>query len=198
MSIEKTGLKSKFVVGFDMDGVIIDHMQNKLILAKQYGYALSKEETHSEILPKKIPHEQYGLLQGELYGNSELALSAPLMKGALRGLEELQEKNIPFVLISRRRVPENAIALLDRRGLWGPFFTLQNTTFVESPEEKNIVAMREGVTHYIDDERKVLRLMPDVRSRFLFDEFQQFEDEKEFPRLFDWSMLLEQITAPSV
>lgn len=184
-----TSQVKKIVVGFDMDGVIIDHVQNKLTLAGRYAVHLRPEETHSEILPTKFPREEYLALQDVLYGGSELALGAPLMEGAFAVLKEMKEGGIPFVLISRRRDPENAIELLSRRGLWGDMFNAQNAFFVNTPEEKNVVSIREGVTHYFDDERKVLRAIPSVKNRFLFDSFRQFNDEKEFERVFDWAML---------
>ncbi len=184
-----TSQVKNIVVGFDMDGVIIDHVQNKLTLAKRYAVDLRPEETHSEILPTKFPRAEYLALQDVLYGGSELALGAPLMEGALAVLNELKSSNTPFVLISRRRDPENAIRLLSRRGLWGDIFNAQNAFFVSTPEEKNVVSMREGVTHYFDDERSVLRAIPSVKERFLFDSFRQFNDETEFERVFDWEML---------
>lgn len=186
---EKTIQGERHVVGFDMDGVIIDHTVNKIELAKRYGVALHCTDTHSERLSPHFPHGSYKDFQHELYGASDLALSAEVMAGAEATLRLLTERGISFVLISRRRNPEHAIALLSRRELWGTYFTEKNAFFVGTPEEKNVVAVREGVTHFVDDERKVLAVMPDVRMRLLFDSFRQFEDEKEFTRVFDWEML---------
>lgn len=179
------------VVGFDMDGVIINHAPNKIVLAENFAVHLRPEETHSEILPGKFSPNDYLALQNELYSHSDLALSAPLMNGALEVLQELKAHSIDFVLISRRRDPKNAIELLSRRGLWGNLFSNKNSFFVRTPEEKNIVSIHEGVTHFFDDERNVLRAIPDVEKRFLFDSFRQFNDEKEFERVFDWQMLRE-------
>lgn len=189
MMTEKTIQEECRVVGFDMDGVIVDHSRNKVTLAKRFGISLALADTHSEQLPTMMPHALYEDLQNELYGDSEFALSAELMDGAAETLRQLSERGIPFVLISRRRNPENAIALLARRGLWGTSFTTKNAFFVGSPKEKNGVAVREGVTHFFDDERKVLRVMPDVENRFLFDSFRQFEDEQGIKRIFDWGMV---------
>jgi len=187
--MQKPIQEPKIIVGFDLDGVIIDHSANKLALADSYAVHLRPEETHSELLSKKFAPKEYLAYQDELYGNSSFALSAPLMEGAAEVLHEIKSRNIPFVLISRRRKPENAVALLARRGLWGNIFNEKNAFFVNTPEDKNAISIREGVTHYIDDERKVLRAIPDVKKRFLLDVFKQFEDEKEFERIHDWEML---------
>jgi phosphoglycolate phosphatase-like HAD superfamily hydrolase len=192
----KTIQAGKSIVGFDMDGVIIDHSANKIALAARYGRVIRLTDTHSEKLPALIPKENYASFQDELYGNSDFALSAPLMDGICPLFAELQANKIPFVLISRRRKPENAVTLLSRRGLWGTFFDERNAFFVLSPEEKNVIGIREGVTHYFDDEGKVLRAMPDISARFLFDAFRQFDNEKEFPRIFDWSMASDLIYKP--
>ena len=191
MISEKTIQEGRHVVGFDMDGVLIDHSENKLALAKRLGIYVTPASTHSEHLPRVMPRALYEEFQNELYGDSEFALSAKLMDGAMELLQLLQDRNIPFVLISRRKKPENAIALLTRRGLWGPYFTPENAFFVGAPHEKNAVAVREGVTHFFDDERKVLRVMPDVPSRFLFDTFDQFEEDKDFIRVFHFKMVRE-------
>lgn len=179
----------RIVVGFDMDGVIIDHTGNKIALAESFAVRLRPEETHSERLPAKFAHNEYIAFQNELYGNSPFALSAPLMEGARDVLSLLKKNAISFVLISRRRIPEHAIALLQARGLWGDIFSEQNAFFVQSPSEKNIVGIREGVTHFFDDERKVLSAMKDIRERYLMDTFHQFNDETELPRVHDWEMI---------
>ena len=176
-------------MGFDMDGVIIDHAPNKLALAGSYAVHLLPEETHSELLALKFARNEYLAFQNELYGNSAFALSAPLMDGAYDVLHTLRESAVRCVLISRRKNPANAIALLTERGLWGDIFTDQNAFFVQSPEEKNMVGVREGVTHFFDDERKVLRVMPDIQRRYLVDTFHQFNDETELPRVYDWNMV---------
>ena len=176
-------------MGFDMDGVIINHVPNKIALAERYDVHLGPEEVHSEVLPGKLTPADYRALQDELYSDSELALSAPLMTGAFAVLREMKIRNVPFVLISRRREPMIATELLRRRDLWGDIFTEQNSFFVGTPEEKNVASVREGVTHFFDDERKVLRAIPDVGHRFLFDSCHQFKDETEFERIFDWQML---------
>jgi len=189
MMTEKTIQGKRCVVGFDMDGVIVDHTPNKIALARRYGVTLALSDTHSEQLPKIMPRSIYKDFQNELYGDTEFAFSAPLMEGVEATLRMLADRQIPFVLISRRRQPKNAVALLARRGLWGTSFTEKNAFFVGSPEEKNAIAVREEVTHFFDDERKVLRVMPDVRHRFLFDTFRQFGDDKDYTRVFDWEML---------
>lgn len=187
--IYMTSQDSNFVVGFDLDGVIIDHTQNKMRIAARYGITLSPEGTHSERMGEIVPADIYREIQKQMYDDTDEALSAPLMEGAFAGLASLREHEVPYFLISRRKTPINALHLIERRGLWGEYFTPENTFFVEHMEDKDPVAARLGVTHFIDDERRVLRLMPSVPHRILFDVRDLFPDDNEITRVGSWSEL---------
>jgi len=190
MTTDKPG---KSIIGFDMDGVLIDHLKNKLALAANYGILLQPEETHSEILFQKLAIEDFVAFQNELYGDTPFALSAPVMEGAILVLRALRSAEVPMVLISQRYDPAVAVKLLQTSGLWGEFFDERNAFFVRKSEEKNLIGKREGVTHYFDDQRRVLLVMPDIKKKFLVDTFQQFEDNEAFVRLFDWAMIHREI-----
>jgi FMN phosphatase YigB (HAD superfamily) len=184
-----TSIKDDFVVGFDLDGVIIDHTQNKMLIAARYGVDLSPEDTHSERMIALFPHAIYREIQEQMYDDTDEALSAPLMEGAFSGLAKLREQNIPYFLISRRKKPIHAIHLLERRELWGEYFTPENTFFVEKPEEKDVVARQLGVTHFIDDESRVLEVMPSVPTRILYDARELFGGTDGYVHVKSWSEL---------
>lgn len=184
-----TSQADNFIVGFDLDGVIIDHTQNKMRIAARYGIALSPFDTHSERMAGLFPPEIYREIQEQMYDDTDEALSAPLMEGAFAALASLREHEIPYFLISRRKKPIHALHLLERRGLWGEYFTPENTFFVEQMGDKDVVARKLGVTHFIDDESRVLRLMPSVSHRVLFDVRDLFSDTAEFARVKNWSEL---------
>lgn len=184
-----TSQEDNFVVGFDLDGVIIDHTQNKMHIAARYGVTLTPDETHSERMRELFPHDIYREIQEQMYDDTDEALSAPLMEGAFGGLASLREHEIPYVLISRRKKPIHALHLLERRDLWGKYFTPENTFFVENMEDKDPVARELGVTHFIDDETRVLRLMPSVPHRVLFDVRGLFAASADFMPVKNWSEL---------
>lgn len=184
-----TSQEDDFVVGFDLDGVIVDHTQNKMRIAARYGTMLRPEDTHSERMAALFSPDIYREIQKQMYDDTDEALGAPLMEGAFGALASLREHQIPYYLISRRKTPINAIHLIERRGLWGDYFGPDNTFFVEHMEDKDPVARRLGVTHYIDDERRVLRLMPSVPHRILFDVRNVFIGSTEFARVKNWSEL---------
>lgn len=184
-----TSQDETIVVGFDLDGVIIDHTQNKMRIALRYGVALSPEETHSERMRTLFPHNVYREIQEQIYDDTDEALSAPLMEGAFGALASLREHGVPYFLISRRKKPIHALHLLERRGLWGEYFTPENTFFVENMEDKDPVAQKLGVTHFIDDETRVLKLMPSVQNRVLFDTRDLFKASTDFVPVKNWSEL---------
>ena len=184
-----TSQEDIFVVGFDLDGVIIDHTQNKMRIGARYGVTLRPEDTQSERMADLFSKETYREIQKQMYDDTDEALSAPLMEGAFAGLASLREHDIPYFLISRRKTPINALHLIERRGLWGEYFTPENTFFVEHMEDKDPVARELGVTHFVDDERRVLRLMPSVPKRILFDDRSHFADDTDFLCVRSWSEL---------
>lgn len=178
------------IIGFDLDGVIIDHTQNKIRIAARYGITLSLEDTSPARMWSIIPPKYNQEIRDQMYDDTDEALSAPLMEGAYSGLAKLREQHIPYFLISRRKKPIHAIHLLERRELWGKYFIPENTFFVDEPEEKDAVARKLGVTHFIDDETRVLDALSSVENRILFDARNLCSDKKEYRCVENWSQLL--------
>lgn len=173
-------------IGFDMDGVIIDHTLNKMRLAEKLGYSIVEEQTPSEIMRNILPKEARNRLQEILYHDPEIAFKSSLMRGAKPALREISKRRIPFALISRRKNPELAIRLLEKHGLWPEFFHKGNTFFVDEPEDKNAKAIELGVTHYLDDECRVLEKLTDVPNRFLFDKHRILPDAPYYKKVHSW------------
>jgi len=181
------------VIGFDLDGVIVDHSLLKKKLASLLGFDISLAETHSNIIKKIIPNDDLKKIQENIYCKES---SQPLIPGTLNILEKLKENNINFFLISRRRTGlarEMAIKIMKNRGLWPKFFNEKNVYFVESPEGKNESAKKLEVTHYFDDEEDVLDAIKCVPNRFLFDQFDNFPNS-HFDRVKNWKELEIKIT----
>ena len=180
----------KKIIGFDMDGVIIDHSARKVKLAKNFGFKIKKNQTPSEIIKKLIaPLPVYRDFQHALYDKPATALLSPLMRGVEPTLKKLKKSQIPFFLISRRKEKETAQALLVKHGLWPKYFNEGNTFFVPEPEDKDKKAKELGVTHYFDDEQKVLDALSSVKHKFLFDPIGVFKNPptpKKYRRIRSW------------
>lgn len=169
-----------------MDGVLIDHTERKICFARDEGIELSPEETASSRMRKLVPRGAYLRIQERLYNDPRSAFDAPLHEGVLEMLDALSGAEIPFVLISRRKIPQNALVLLEGHGLWMKYFNYKNSYFVDRIVDKDIHASRLEVTHYIDDEVEVLDALTSVEHKLLFDTVDAFAELDTYPRASSW------------
>jgi hypothetical protein len=182
-------------LGFDLDGVIIDHTANKLMLAQRYGVLLTPEQSHAEHMSTYFTPEVFAEIREALYNEAPPALTAPLVQGAFRGLAVLRGAGVPYALISLRRDPIAAKRLLELRGLWGELFSDENVIFVRSGQEKYAAAQSLGVTHFTDDEPNILDIMSTIPHRILFDIHDQFSNRDDLTRVRNWEELTARVLA---
>ncbi|PIR42025.1 MAG: hypothetical protein COV30_00715 [Candidatus Yanofskybacteria bacterium CG10_big_fil_rev_8_21_14_0_10_37_15] len=180
------------IIGFDLDGVIIDHVSNKIKLAKKFNLNLDKKQTPSEILRTLMTEIQFRELQNMLYDDPKISLSAPLMRGVADVLLKIKNKNIPFFLISRRKNKNIPIKLLAKHGLWPKYFNQKNSYFVKKTADKEIQSKILGTSHYFDDNSKVLEALVSVKNKFLFDYLEVFKNSK-FKRVTSWKEIFKLI-----
>jgi hypothetical protein len=131
--------------------------------------------------------ETYKEIKGQIYDLSPEALEAPLMEGVFDALARLKERGVAFHLISLQKNPMHALHLIENRGLWGTYFTPENTFFASDKAEKHRVALSLGVTHFVDDEPNVLDIMEHIPKRILFDNRSLFSREKDFLHARNWN-----------
>ena len=191
------------VIGLDLDGVIIDHSHAKHSLAVLHGRAILPHETPSEIMRTLFDAPVWERIQTLLYENPAIATAPPLMRGVREGIEAIHTRGIPYYLISRRRSSGNgrvrAQELLKKRGLWGAHFSENNVFFVDRVEDKEITAQHLGITHFVDDELKVLRAMSRTPIRFLFDPYHALPPEESIHPIASWQMLVHHLlTSPAL
>lgn len=179
------------IIGFDLDGVIIDHTGNKIMIASRYGITLTPGETHAEHMSTHFSPEVYKEIKAQLYNSTPEAIAAPLMEGAFATLAKLREEGIPYFLISLQKNPMHALHLIEERGLWGTCFTPENTFFANNREEKYAIAESLGVTHFIDDEPNVLQIMTRIPHRMLFDMRELFPEESGYCHVHNWTEVAE-------
>ena len=166
-----------------MDGVIIDQTERKIVLAQKRGWIINKEDTPSDIIINKIPPGVYAEIQRDLYSDILTMKDPPLMKGVVSLLQFFEKLRVPCILISMRRNPEVAIALLQRHNIVPRYFSHERIFFVRETAEKNKKARELGITHYIDDEIRVLSVLPDIACRILFDPLGVFSSANEYLRV---------------
>lgn len=185
---------TKVVIGLDLDGVVLDHTRMRIRLAKKYGYALQPHQTPSEILKKRVPAPYRQLIQYFLYTHPDFSKKADLIPQIRLGLQHFKKSGYPVYLISRRREGNLAVDVLKKHGLWPEYFNEKNSFFVVTPEEKNEKAKVLGVTHYVDDEMRVLAALPSVKNKFLFDPHGALK-KGEYVRVKSWPELIKKLSS---
>lgn len=181
-------MPKKLAIGFDLDGVIIDHTSNKLAAARELGYALSARDTASGVLKSKMRQADYRALQRRIYGPA--SIDAAVMEGARKTIAELAGSHDLYI-ISRRNAADGGDALGQA---W-----LQKNEFLRSipkanvffvPHDivgaKNAVAERLGIAVYMDDQQKILDELSSVPHRLLFDPHDTESVDAPFRKIKTW------------
>lgn len=189
--MEKVRNQNK-IIGFDLDGVIIDHTQNKLRVAKDLGVLLDIMETPTDILNSRLEHDVMKQIDKIIYDEPRVALTPPLFNGAKAAISHVS-RLWPYFLISRRTLNECVIQLLIARGLWPKYFNEKNAFFVQTKEDKNLKAKELGVNIYIDDQPSVLEKMLDIRHKMLLDPLNVYPDHGDYKRVLSWREFLESV-----
>lgn len=176
-------------IGLDLDGVIIDHVKNKIKKAKELGYIIKAEEIPSERLEKLIPLQDYRAIQEFIY--NEGTLTAEPMKGALQAIKSLS-RNYQLVIISCRIGDSRKTALewLEKHGFLN-YIKRKDVYFVDKGRYKDAVAKRLKVHTYIDDKLSVLELLKSVPNKILFDPYNCFQiKDKKIKKIESWQILM--------
>ena len=181
-------LKQKIIIGLDMDGVILDHTESKLFLARKFNINIKREQTPSDIIKSLIPKNIYPKFQTCLNEDPRFRYMCSPMPGAKKNLSRIKKLKIGYFLISRRKKPIQAVKILKYHGFWPKYFNKNNTFFVITPEDKNAKAKELGITHYFDDQYTVLNKLTNVQNRFLFDSLAIFKNPP-YRRIKSWAEL---------
>jgi len=120
------------IIGLDMDGVIIDHAENRARLAEKFGFSLTPEEAVSDIMKKKMPIDTYEKIQKMLYDDPIMGLSLPLIFGTKSSVELLRQSEMRYYLISRRGNPQIGRALLQKKRVMARAFQRKKHFFREN------------------------------------------------------------------
>lgn len=162
----------KFKIGIDLDGVIIDHTENKIRLAREFGFNIKPEQTPGNRFKKIVGEDNYRKIQKALYGLS--TESARPMDGALDCLSEFIANGYKLFIISARGREDQSqiygwnwinrylLNILDKKQIF----------FVEQENQKEIVCRDLKIDIYLDDKVDVLESLICVPRRYLFDPYQ--------------------------
>ena len=173
-------------IGIDLDGVLIDHTANKLLVAERLGYALEPWQVNSNLQRSLMSHEHVTAMQEEVYQG--MTLSAPPIPGALEHLREL-EGELYIVSARRLKVVRFAQQWLMRYGVFD-IIPAERIFFCESKHDKRAICDRLGITAFVDDQLDVLQLLSPRMKRILYDGdgvHQHLTMEEGYDVAADWS-----------
>lgn len=160
----------KIKIGFDLDGVLLDHKNNRLKAAEMLGYKDFSERTPVEEFKSRMLASDYEKMQEYFYDEATPDI--------MSGVEELWKElgDCELYIISRRRKLGSRAEALKRLGK-NINFVPENVFFVEKDEDKNRVIKKFGIDIFIDDRLSILETI-DSAERFLFDEFGVYKTQK--------------------
>lgn len=180
-------------LGFDLDGVIIDHSFVKIQIAKKFGLNLNRRQTHADNIYRLLGPSKYDEFKHYLYDDPKTAMGGVIMHGSKRILQTLKKRGVPFVVISRRKgnydIP---FGLLRKCGLFPDILNDQNVFFVPKREDKNTKAASLGISHFVDDELRALEELVDVPVKYLFDPYNVATDSR-YVRVASWKEFYDSI-----
>ena len=152
-------------IGLDLDGVIIDHTDNKLRLASERGFELEPWQTNSNVMHQFVPEEEYGEIRRLAY--NEATIEAEPVEMALESILELPGE---LYIVSARYQSSVRYAQnwLDQHRIYDSI-PAERIFFCSSEAEKKQHCHRLGLQFYLDDKLKVLNSLPFSVRRTLFD-----------------------------
>lgn len=176
--------KNRLRIGLDLDGVIIDHAENKLKVAKSLGFNFKKEDTAPDIMKHLMPEAKYKEMGKRVY--EELSLTAPPIPYAIGSIKELREQGVPLFIISARVKPKFALRWLRQRKLT----PAQNIFFSKNAEDKNRIARKLKIDIFLDDKIKVLKALKNVKTPVFFNPYKVDINKDKFLEASSWKEFL--------
>lgn len=154
-------------IGCDLDGVIIDHNDNKNLLLKRRGIRIKKTSI-SDYGTKPILNEgEYLKFKNELYG--PLSLRAREIHQAKNTIKKLISQGHEIRIISRRDRQNRKFALgWLKKNHYIKLFPVSHIHFVDLDEQKNSVCAEFEINLHIDDSADVIDNLTAPHYKVLF------------------------------
>ena len=175
----------KINIGLDLDGVLIDHTENKIRVAKSFGFRLIPKETQSEAMKHILPKKEYKRLQKIIYG--KMTMDAFPTPKVFKILQKLSPKHNLFI-ISRRKGKDANMAWrwLKKYQIFN-IIPKKHIFFIEKGDKK-FLCKKLKIVIYIDDEVKILKKLSSVLYPILYNPHRVSTNQK-FLEIKSWKKL---------
>jgi len=174
----------KFNIGLDLDGVIVDHTKNKIIVAKQLGFSIEKNDTPSGVFERLIPKKEYRELQRIIYG--EMSLTATPVPHAVSTIRRLVHASHKLFIISRRYKNSKEGSLWLRNNNIYKWIPKRNIMFVQADSDKALYAKKFGLDIFLDDKTKVLFHLRSIVHPVLFNNYSADINQGGYTEVCSW------------
>lgn len=154
------------IIGLDFDGVIIDHHENKMRLAKELGYKLERRQTNTNLMRQFLPSDKAEELAANLYTTSTLE-AAPVSR-ALETIAKLPKET--YIISARtKETVKFAKEWMTKNKLFD-LIPQERIIFCRNGPEKGPLCEQLKITHFLDDKFSFLKYLPIKTKKILFDE----------------------------
>lgn len=175
-------------IGCDLDGVIVDHSYNEVIMLAERGIHIVRENITKKILKQLLAPEQYYQFKQELYNTR--ADTADEIEGAFNALQKIVLRGNTVHIISRRNQSgKQACQWLDAHGFFS-FIPPEQIHFVSAYKDKEDVCRLYNIDLHIDDSPEVFDVLRTPRYRILFDPLSQHRNKKNVLFARSWHDIL--------
>lgn len=178
-------------IGFDLDGVIIDHTWTKIQQAELLGFNIKPEETPGQRLRKIIGQASYRRVQKYIYGPG--TAGGLVSRGAFPVLKRIKELGYQMFVISRRGTEFQSPGLVWLMKNMSGIFDRTKILFVKRDYDKDMVCQKLKIQIYLDDKASVLSKLRSVSKKILYDpynigsdHYQTVSSWKEFLSILTW------------
>lgn len=154
------------IVGLDLDGVIIDHHENKIALARELGYQLERWQTNTNVMRQFLPPDKAKELAKNLYTVST-PRAAPVL-GALEAIAKLPKETYIISARDANSIPF-AEEWLMKNGVYD-IISKERIIFCSNGSEKSPLCEKLEISTFLDDKVSFLNFLPDKTKKILFDE----------------------------
>lgn len=152
-------------IGIDLDGVLIDHNEHRLQLAREFGYEIEPWQVNTNVMKDLMP-DVYRVIQDRLY--ARLTETAPVAAGALEAIAAVPAD---FYIVSSR-TPVSIRFAQDWLGKYRfyDYIPAERVLYCGSADDKRSYCQRFRLDFFMDDKLSLLQKLPPTTRCLLFDQ----------------------------
>lgn len=154
------------IIGLDFDGVIIDHHENKMRLAKELGYKLERRQTNTNLMRQFLPSDKAEELKESLYTVS--TPSATSVSGSFEAMAKLPKET--YIISARTKESVKFAKEWMTKYKLFDLIPPERIIFCRNGAAKGPLCEQLKVTHFLDDKFSFLKYLPLKTKKILFDE----------------------------